>query len=167
MGCYEPSGYMRRGFVPVVLATVRKPPARMHAAINRVTEDFPRVPLTWMRIGMPCKYRRWECASSAKYAVRAAISAPMTHILNYPLRPVGFPWPVAPGDSDPKSRVRHIFAPVTDTEERIDWQCCSRGTPHSQPSPRQVHPWRHWRPRRRAHVGSRHQQPKQLLETRR
>ena len=48
----EPGSYQvmvfdgRRGWVPVVLAQVRMPPARRPAAISRVTLDLPRVPLT-------------------------------------------------------------------------------------------------------------------------
>ena len=47
----DPSGQMMRAIVPVVLAKVRFPPARSPPAINRVTDDLPRVPLTCTRTG--------------------------------------------------------------------------------------------------------------------
>lgn len=45
-GYSSPSCVMTRGNEPVVLAMVATPLARKPAAINRVTEDLPRVPLT-------------------------------------------------------------------------------------------------------------------------
>ena len=59
----RPSGSMMRAWVPVVFARVRMPPARIPAAISRVTEDLPRVPLTWIRSGTRARFPRWERVS--------------------------------------------------------------------------------------------------------
>ncbi len=45
-GYSSPSGKIMRASVPVVFAQVRSPPARMPAAMRRVTLDLPRVPFT-------------------------------------------------------------------------------------------------------------------------
>ena len=52
-----PSGRISLGRVPVVLARVRMPDRRSAAAIRRVTFDFPRVPFTWIRMGMRSSLR--------------------------------------------------------------------------------------------------------------
>ena len=71
-----PSASMTRGAVPVVLANVRRPPARRPAAINRVTLDLPRVPFTCIRSGIAAKLR-WCCQNSIAPAVkRTSVSAP-------------------------------------------------------------------------------------------
>ena len=66
-GSSLPSGRIRRAFEPVTLATVRIPPSRSAAAIRRVTEDLPRLPLTWTRIGIACRARRCRRVSSVQY----------------------------------------------------------------------------------------------------
>ena len=47
-----PSASITRGAVPVVFAKVLRPPSRRPAAINRVTLDFPLVPLTCILRGI-------------------------------------------------------------------------------------------------------------------
>jgi len=59
-------GRMSRAFDPVTLATVRIPASLSAAPIRRVTEDFPRLPLTWIRIGMARKARRRRSASRTR-----------------------------------------------------------------------------------------------------
>jgi hypothetical protein len=57
------SPVMNIGTVPVVFAVTRFPAARSPAAISRVTEDFPRVPFTWIRTGMEKRLRRCSAYS--------------------------------------------------------------------------------------------------------
>ncbi len=57
MSVSEPSTEIILAVVPVVLANVRTLPARNPAAISRVTEDFPRVPFTWTRMGTRARDR--------------------------------------------------------------------------------------------------------------
>src|SRR5262249_31583914 len=61
--CSRPSGRIKRGSEPVVLATTLRPPARKAAAISRVVVDLPRVPATWMRTGMARSVRRCRHAT--------------------------------------------------------------------------------------------------------
>src|SRR5215467_11885059 len=80
----RPSGRIRRGSEPVVLATTLRPLARSAAAIRRVVVDLPRVPATWMRTGMahnvrrcrhatkPCQTRQPASAMSASANSRAS-----------------------------------------------------------------------------------------------
>ena len=69
-----------RGRVPVVFAQTRNPPARRPAAIKRVTPDLPRVPLTWMRIGIECNARRCHHVSAAPSALRSAAPAARANV---------------------------------------------------------------------------------------
>ena len=54
----RPSGRMRTGWSPVVLASVRIPARRRSSAVRQVTVVLPRVPLTWIRRGMRRRRRR-------------------------------------------------------------------------------------------------------------
>ena len=54
-----PTSLMILGIVPVVFAKVLSPPSLRPAAINRVTLDFPLVPLTWILIGIFFKEILW------------------------------------------------------------------------------------------------------------
>ena len=51
-GSSRPSGSRTRAAVPVVFATAGIPASRSADQMSRVTVDFPRVPLTWMRMGI-------------------------------------------------------------------------------------------------------------------
>ena len=53
----RPSGKIRTGFEPVVLAKTARPEARRAAATWRVTADFPRVPVTQIRRGTRARSR--------------------------------------------------------------------------------------------------------------
>src|SRR5262245_20161623 len=72
IGYSVPSGMIIRGREPVALAQTRTPCARSAPAIRRTTEDLPRVPFTWMRIGIAARLRRWSAYSATP---RPAISA--------------------------------------------------------------------------------------------
>jgi hypothetical protein len=68
-----PLGMIIRGSVPVVFAHVRMPPSRNPAAINRVTDDLPRVPLMWIRSGSFSKLRRCTIASASPKAINPTV----------------------------------------------------------------------------------------------
>ena len=58
----RPSGRIMRARVPVVLATVHNPASRRAPATRRVTLDLPRVPATWIRVGIRLRRRAWGAA---------------------------------------------------------------------------------------------------------
>src|SRR5262245_36096387 len=72
IGYSVPSGMIMRGSEPVALAQTRTPWARSAPAIMRTTEDFPRVPFTWIRIRIAARLRRCSAYSATP---RPAISA--------------------------------------------------------------------------------------------
>ena len=69
-GTSRPFGRMKRGTVPVVLATLRTPASRSPAAMRRVTLVLPRVPFTWIRIGIRVSRLRCTISSSTPIAMR-------------------------------------------------------------------------------------------------
>ena len=66
ISCSVPSGKIRTGFEPVVLARTAAPEARNPAAIRRVTLDLPRVPVTAMRRGTRRSARSSRTRSRAR-----------------------------------------------------------------------------------------------------